>query len=78
MKDKIQVAFKDKDLTCSHLLRNLFFMDRLKAIVMELVLSIPKLFFFFCLFIYFALLKNQVLQVHLLFKYFSFKGVAVA
>ena len=54
MKDKIQVAFKDKDLTCSHLLRNLFFMDRLKAIVMELVLSIPKLFsfiFFVSLFI---------------------------
>ena len=74
------MAVKDKDLTCSDLLRNLFFMDRLKAIVMELVLSVPKLFsfIFFCHFIYFALLKNQVLQVHLLFKYFSFERVAVA
>ena len=75
------MAVKDKDLylTCSDLLRNLFFMDRLKATVMELVLSIAKLFsFIFCLFIYFALLKNQVLQIHLLFKYFSLKRVAVA
>ena len=39
-KDKIQVAVKDKDLylTRSDLLRNVFFMDRLKAIVMKLVL----------------------------------------
>ena len=39
-KDKIQVAVKDKDLylTRSDLLRNVFFMNRLKAAVMELVL----------------------------------------
>ena len=39
-KDKIQVAVKDKDLylTCSDLLRNVFFMDRLTASVMKLVL----------------------------------------
>ena len=39
-KDKIQVAVKDKDLylTRSDLLRNVFFMDRLKAAVMKLVL----------------------------------------
>ena len=37
-KDKIQVAVKDKDLylTCSDLLGNAFFMDRLKAAVMKL------------------------------------------
>ena len=35
-KDKIPVAVKDKDLylICSDLLRNVFFMDRLKAAVM--------------------------------------------
>ena len=40
MKDKIQVAIKDKDLylTRSDLLRNVFFMDRLKAAIMKLVL----------------------------------------
>ena len=40
MKDKIQVAVKDKDLylTRSDSLRNVFFMDRLKAAVMKLVL----------------------------------------
>ena len=40
MKDKIQVAVKDKDLylTRSDFLRNVFFMDRLKAVVMKLVL----------------------------------------
>ena len=39
-KDKIQVAVKDKDLylTCSELLRNVFFMDRLKAAVTKFVL----------------------------------------
>ena len=39
-KDKIQVAVKDKDLYLrrSDLLRNVFFMDRLKAAVMKLVL----------------------------------------
>ena len=39
-KGKIQVAVKDKNLylTCSDLLRNVFFMDRLKAAVMKLVL----------------------------------------
>ena len=39
-KDKIQVAVTDKDLylTDSELLRNVFFMDRLKAAVMKLVL----------------------------------------
>ena len=39
-KDKIQVAVEDKDLylTRSDLLRNVFFMDRLKAAVMKLVL----------------------------------------
>ena len=39
-KDKIQVAVKDRDLylTRSDLLRNAFFMDRLKAAVMNLVL----------------------------------------
>ena len=38
-KDKIQVAVKDKDLHLmrSGLLRNVFFMDRLKAAVMKLV-----------------------------------------
>ena len=47
-KDKIQVAVKDKDfyLTCSDLLRNVFFMDRLKVAVMKLVLQIPKFFSF--------------------------------
>ena len=40
MKDKFQVAVKDKDLYLmrSDLLRNVFFMDRLKAAVMKLVL----------------------------------------
>ena len=40
MKDKIHVAVKDKDLhlRCSDLLRNVFFMDLLKAAVMKLVL----------------------------------------
>ena len=39
-KDKIQEAVKDKNLylTCSDLLRNVFFTDRLKAAVMKLVL----------------------------------------
>ena len=39
-KDKILVAVKDKDLylTRSDLLRNVFFMDRLKAAIMKLVL----------------------------------------
>ena len=39
-KDKIQVAVKGKDLYLkrSNLLRNVFFMDRLKAAVMKLVL----------------------------------------
>ena len=39
-KDKIQVAVKDKDLYLKRpdLLRNVFFMDRLKAAVMKLVL----------------------------------------
>ena len=39
-KGKIQVAVKDRNLylTCSDLLRNVFFMDRLKAAVMKLVL----------------------------------------
>ena len=39
-KDKVQLAVKDKDLysTRSDLLRNVFFMDRLKAAVMKLVL----------------------------------------
>ena len=39
-KDKIQVAIKDKDLylTRSGLLGNVFFMDRLKAALMKLVL----------------------------------------
>ena len=39
-KDKIHVAVKDKDLHLmrSDLLRNVFFMDRLKAAVMKLVL----------------------------------------
>ena len=38
-KDKIQVAVKDKDLHLmrSGLLRNVFFMDRLKTAVMKLV-----------------------------------------
>ena len=37
MKDKIKVAVKDKDLYLmrSDLLRNIFFMDRLKAAVMK-------------------------------------------
>ena len=40
-KDKIQVAVKGKDLylTRSDLLRNIFFMDRLKAAIMKLVLQ---------------------------------------
>ena len=40
MKNKIQMAVKDKDLylTRSDLLRNVFFMDRLKTAVMKLVL----------------------------------------
>ena len=48
-KDKIQVPIKDKDpsLTHSDVLRNMFFMDRLKAAVMKLVLQIPKFSFFF-------------------------------
>ena len=37
-KDKIQVAVKEKYLTRSGLLRNLFYMDHLKAAVMKLVL----------------------------------------
>ena len=39
-KNKFQVAVKDKDLylTRSHLLRNVFSMDRLEAAVMKLVL----------------------------------------
>ena len=39
-KDKIQVTVKDKDLylTRSNLLRNVFFMDGLKAAVTKLVL----------------------------------------
>ena len=39
-KDKIQVAVKDKDLylTRSDLLRHEFFMDRIRAAVMKLVL----------------------------------------
>ena len=39
-KDKFQVAVKEKDLylTRSDVLRNVFFMDRLKAAVMKLVL----------------------------------------
>ena len=38
-KDKIQVAVKDKDLYLTRsALRNLFFMDRLKAAVLKLVL----------------------------------------
>ena len=39
-KDKIQVAVKDKDLYLkrSDLLRKVFFMDRLKAAVVKLVL----------------------------------------
>ena len=39
-KDKIQVTVKNKDfyLTRSDLLRNVFFMDRLKSAVMKLVL----------------------------------------
>ena len=39
-KDKIQMAVKEKDLylTCSDLLRNVFFMDWLKAAVIKLVL----------------------------------------
>ena len=39
-KDKILVAVKDKDLylKLSGLMRNVFFMDRLKAAVMKLVL----------------------------------------
>ena len=38
--NKIQVAVKNKDLclTCSDLLRNVFFMDRLVAAVIKLVL----------------------------------------
>ena len=38
-KDKIQVAVKDKDLHLmrSGLMRNVFFMDRLKAALMKLV-----------------------------------------
>ena len=38
MKDKVQVAVKDKDLhlTRSDLLRNIFFMDQLKAALMKL------------------------------------------
>ena len=40
IKDKIQVAIKDKDLylTRSDLLRNVFFMDLMKAAIMKLVL----------------------------------------
>ena len=40
IKNKIQVALKDKDLylTRSDLLRNVFFMDSLKAALMKLVL----------------------------------------
>ena len=40
MKDKIQVAIKNKNLSLTHLdlLRNEFFMDRFKAAVMKLVL----------------------------------------
>ena len=39
-KDKIQVAVKDKEiyLTRSDLLRNILFMDRLKAAIIKLVL----------------------------------------
>ena len=39
-KDKIQATVKDKDLYLTHtkFLRNLFFMDRLKAAVMKLLL----------------------------------------
>ena len=39
-RDKIQMTVKDKDLylTSADLLRNLFFMDQLKAAVMKLVL----------------------------------------
>ena len=55
-KDKIQVAVKGKDLylTRSDLLRNVFFMDRLEAVVMKLVLKIHRFFLLtFCIFIYF-------------------------
>ena len=40
-KDKMQVAVKGKDLylTSSDLLRNIFFMDRLEAAIMKLVLQ---------------------------------------
>ena len=40
------VKAKDLYLTRSDLLQNLFFMDRLKAAVMKLVLQIPEVFAF--------------------------------
>ena len=57
-KDRIQVAFKDKDLYLmrSELSKSIFFLDSLKAAVIKLVI-IKILFFSFnvCLFIYFSL-----------------------
>ena len=49
MKDKIQVAVKAKGLYLkrSDLLRNVFFMDRLKNAVMKLVLWVHMFFFSF-------------------------------
>ena len=54
IKDKIQVAVKVKDLylTRSDLLRYVFFMDRLKAAVMKLILKITKFFSFIFLSLY--------------------------
>ena len=56
MKDKIQVAVKAKGLYLkrSDLLRNVFFMDRLKNAIMKLVSTYVFFSFnFFCLFNHF-------------------------
>ena len=53
MKDKIQVAVKAKGLYLkrSDLLRNVFFMDRLKNAVMKLVLWVHMFFFLLIFFV---------------------------
>ena len=50
-KDRIQVAFKDKDLYLmrSELSKSIFFLDSLKAAVIKLV--IIKILFFFLMFV---------------------------
>ena len=70
------MAVKDKDLyfMCWDLLRNLFFMDRLKATVMELVLSIAKLFSFIFLSLYlFCLVKKSSTSSSFIIQIFFFQ-----